>query len=720
MSIEATAQPLPQPSLEYRGTYKFSIVVGGTGRLFLSYGQSTFTTNADDKTTFALYELTHTNPRLVALKAIGGDVAQYGKWLALDGAREPVADDVFPKVVWPSSELGAARFRINVQGGKARLELPDFKAAMTVRGSAPWLVSEKSFYAQEPWTVDVINEWSRDQSGADLRWIDFTKAKILDKGLNDAKLASTDFAYAAVLSSYLRKADFSNAMLYRASFSWAAYGETKWETDLTGAVFKGASLINATFDGCNLTDADFREANVAAEPYPYYMPATFRGATLCNAKFSLRAFLQKVDFSGANLTGATLKDADLQGANFRKANLTGADLSGADLRGADLTDAILLRAKLNSATLDKNTKFLGARMMGADFHSCDLRTAQFSIPPAFYEGTLSPPSETNPCTNLHGATVPLDLIKLDWTWLNADSMILVGTLPLDLTGFKANYTNFPDNYDLKKYKLDNASFVYATMHGAQLQEATTATGKPVDFSHADLTGAAMSFVRLKGVKFVQAWLTGVVMAKAVLDDGDFSGAHLETKDNKSTDLSHSSLKNASFENAHLSGANLTYVLLWGDNAKVNGATVQRTRFDNAYLGKLDFQNVAQQKFLEASFTGACLVNAKFNGAALQDVSFSGACLQGAEFNDASLVRAQMTNAAIWTSDAQGRITISGHDSLPQSLTFQKTKIVPTTTDVTTTCPNGDVGPCSNEKWNGPQAPMTSWKWGPKTSVPDGA
>ena len=83
-------------------------------------------------------------------------------------------------------------------------------------------------------------------------------------------------------------------------------------------------------------------------------------------------WLEKADFSEADLFGIDLTEAKLGEANFTKtnlssailtetflfgANLTGADLSDADLTGADLTEADLSEAILKGAIYDNDTRW---------------------------------------------------------------------------------------------------------------------------------------------------------------------------------------------------------------------------------------------------------------------------------------------------------------------------------------------------------------------------
>lgn len=81
--------------------------------------------------------------------------------------------------------------------------------------------------------------------------------------------------------------------------------------------------------------------------------------------------LQQAEFLKANLDGINFSDADLRGAVFNGASLEGANLSGANLedvvgyasrfQGSDLSNAVLRNAML------MQSRFRDARIDGADF-----------------------------------------------------------------------------------------------------------------------------------------------------------------------------------------------------------------------------------------------------------------------------------------------------------------------------------------------------------------
>ena len=102
-----------------------------------------------------------------------------------------------------------------------------------------------------------------------------------------------------------------------------------------------ANLSGVNLWGANLSGVNLRGANIW-------------GANLWEANLS-GVNLSGANLRGTNLSGANLRGADLSGADLRGANLSGADLCGANLRGVDLRGVDLRGANLRGATYRKGT-----------------------------------------------------------------------------------------------------------------------------------------------------------------------------------------------------------------------------------------------------------------------------------------------------------------------------------------------------------------------------
>ncbi|HZP66710.1 MAG TPA: pentapeptide repeat-containing protein [Rudaea sp.] len=290
-------------------------------------------------------------------------------------------------------------------------------------------------------------------------------------------------------------------------------------------------------------------------------------------------------------------------------------------------------------------------------------------------------------------------------------------MPVDLTDFKANWTQFPESFDLNGRVLDNAQFTHASLIKANLGNTKCASKAPVDFSNAELRDATLTGTVLPGAIFNGAVLSGANMATSNLFGAKFLGAYLNTTAaSRVTNLSDCNLRDADFSNAHLDGsngrpgANLTKVRLWGDNAKIANATLAGAVFTGSYLGSLDLRNIKGEAMRGVQFTDACLVNCKFNGSALIDCFLNNACLYGADFSDAELYGATFNNAWVSTEDREQTLKLIGMPTLP-SVTYKRTVINGDKTNSATTCADSTSGPCKTDaSWRRAGALPTEWQY----------
>jgi uncharacterized protein YjbI with pentapeptide repeats len=136
--------------------------------------------------------------------------------------------------------------------------------------------------------------------------------------------------------------------------------------DLNGAVLIRAGLQRVDFTGAqlnraNLSGADLRQARFDCEKSTKQC-TQLQNATLDSAR------LEGASLDGANLQGALLWFSKMQGADFSGARLVGADLSSSDLSGASF-----FAARLEGASL------VGSRLLGARLDSANLRAADLSF-----------------------------------------------------------------------------------------------------------------------------------------------------------------------------------------------------------------------------------------------------------------------------------------------------------------------------------------------------
>jgi uncharacterized protein YjbI with pentapeptide repeats len=115
-------------------------------------------------------------------------------------------------------------------------------------------------------------------------------------------------------------------------------------TDFSCTRFSGSRFRRTSFEWANLQGADFRAAIFEAKEVlglPDEIATSIHAngngwrRYRCWSTFFKSAFLDDVDFSGAQLTGAVFENASLGGAKFNDANITLADFRGAKGLTAD-------------------------------------------------------------------------------------------------------------------------------------------------------------------------------------------------------------------------------------------------------------------------------------------------------------------------------------------------------------------------------------------------
>ncbi|WKZ83109.1 MAG: pentapeptide repeat-containing protein [Acidimicrobiia bacterium] len=195
------------------------------------------------------------------------------------------------------------------------------------------------------------------------------------------------------------------------------------------------------------------------------------GMDLRGASF-VGALLSEVDMGGANLTGADFRHSEVYGSN-----LAGADLSDADLRAAVISSTSLDGAALRGANLSY-TRWWGVEVTGAD---------------------------------LRGAF----LLATDWSDVAASGAVFADTVA---NGANLEFLPGP----IEPIDFGGATLVDARLSGSILDPGTIAGS---DFTGADLTRAAISYLDLTGALFVGANLDGLVLNDVTCPDGSLSTDH---------------------------------------------------------------------------------------------------------------------------------------------------------------------------------------------------
>ncbi|CAM3361199.1 pentapeptide repeat-containing protein [Polaromonas hydrogenivorans] len=212
--------------------------------------------------------------------------------------------------------------------------------------------------------------------------------------------------------------------------------------------------------------------------------------------------------------------------------------------------------------------------------------------------------------------------------------------------------------------------------GIDLSRADLSNGK---FYGANLNNAHLGNSNLAGADLRYASLQGAQLPNANLDAANLCAANLNAapssagSSNVAANLNGAYLRNAYLYGSNMAGANFSNASFFSTSAgacqstacgsyqkpacaSAFGATLESTRFSNAYLAGVDMGNVAGSAadFNHAVLSGASFRNATltpdFNGTA---VNFGNAFLQGTDFTGANLVSAIFTNAYVDTAPNGG-------------------------------------------------------------------
>jgi uncharacterized protein YjbI with pentapeptide repeats len=209
---------------------------------------------------------------------------------------------------------------------------------------------------------------------ANLRGAIFANADLTEATLGQARLIGANFRSAILERANLEAADligvdFRSARMDQVSFTAAA--------NVSGVLFRGASLRRCNLEGIRLPRGDF-EAAILCHSYltGSFMPrANFRGADLAHTG------LAEIEWEGADL-----RDADLRGCTFHmgstRSGLVGSTIPCEGSKTGFYTDDFDDRDFKSPEEIRKanlcGADLRGAKIEGVDFYLVDLRGARYS------------------------------------------------------------------------------------------------------------------------------------------------------------------------------------------------------------------------------------------------------------------------------------------------------------------------------------------------------
>ncbi|WP_339729031.1 pentapeptide repeat-containing protein [uncultured Gimesia sp.] len=181
------------------------------------------------------------------------------------------------------------------------------------------------------------------------------------------------------------------------------------------------------------------------------------------------------------------------------------------------------------------------------------------------------------------------------------------------------------------------------------------------FWRANLEGAELNEVILRGCDLQKANMYKAIMNEADLSGSDLNGADLRESSLNGTDLSRNNLEGADLSGAHLEGASFRGADLKG--AYFIGAHLEKASFESLERsinqwngnGRINENLAAHETRLEgAVFSHAYLQDASFSVKAnLNDIDFSAAHLEGARLGNAHLERSDFSGAYLEGADLAG-------------------------------------------------------------------
>jgi hypothetical protein len=236
----------------------------------------------------------------------------------------------------------------------------------------------------------------------------------------------------------------------------------------------------------------------------------------------------------------------------------------------------------------------------------------------------------------------------------------------------------------------------------------------VDLSNAILSGANMTKSDLKGANLCQASLNGSLQSNNIT--ATLTGAYLKNVNLAYANLNGADFTNANFYSTTAVGSCQPLNCGFTENcASAYAATMNSTKFSNAYLNGVDMSNSDARG---AIFTDAMLLGASFYNANLDRDPIRATATS---FEDAFIGGANFLNAEVYGANFSGAYAIDLNDGkcLFFQLNEKHTEFVdywntPDTsvcvmfsyphgftkpyTDTSNICPDGAFGECSDESW----------------------
>ncbi|MCX8026787.1 MAG: pentapeptide repeat-containing protein [Thermodesulfovibrionales bacterium] len=272
-----------------------------------------------------------------------------------------------------------------------------------------------------------------------------------------------------------------------------------------------------------------------------------------------------------------------------------------------------------------------------------------------------------------------DRANLTKTDFSAAAMVFNSFVKADLRdailqGANFSFSNF-DSANLCRAKLNQVpgTALAITLDGSYMKDANLA--------YTDLTGASMKNISFHG------WYEISDVNTCIPDDSCGFTNYCATA------------YKATLNGTNLQGAFLKYLSL-------SNATIKKSDFSNAFLFDTDFTNTVfstDASNILTNFGGAYLYGADFTSATVKGVKFQNSYFDtpGQSFGTRQII--------LYLSSAYTVFMGSQYTNHPVCPEFpiSNTTVIPTNTDNTVICPNGNYGPCKTSDWSVSPTPDTS-------------
>jgi uncharacterized protein YjbI with pentapeptide repeats len=432
-----------------------------------------------------------------------------------------------------------------------------------------------------------------------------------------------------------------------------------------------ASLLHLTI--CFSASADGGCPKPAGPP-----GANYSGQTLSAANFSHQD-LTNADFSNAHLTSPNFIGANLTGANFSGATIDHtANLISPDFSFANLTNACFQGVQFGDSTAPVYFEY--ATLTCADFSAVQLVDEKNNDLAIFGESLRidkdpsGDPNKLTCRTAFRSDTMKCDFID-DWRWLDLDDANIDACL-------------------------------------SQLRGRDFSGGK---FAGVNFTGGSLTQTDLTNTKWQSAELNGANFDYAILENADFTNAHLmnisdRTPARLGANFDFADLNNAVFKQADLSNTSFTWATLTGPNVDLTGATLTGSKWEHATLSgvKLDGLKAWGADFTDANLDDSTLKNTdlgynsyKATGTTnLDPATLEYATLCGATLDATILTCAKLDGAHVLSANPTADCTSANITATQDGRYTTKTDGVKNNEiRCSTICPDGNTGPCiTDAQW----------------------